>query len=127
MAYSLTVAVPVLGEQVSPHFGHPECFAFFSVDLTALEILGERRRVPPPHEPGRLPVWLAEQGAEMVLAGGIGQRAVKLLRDRGIDVVSGVPALSPSEAVRQWLAGAIRVQENPCGTPGMEKLGRCHD
>jgi predicted Fe-Mo cluster-binding NifX family protein len=111
----ITIAVPLQGEQVSGHFGHPECFCMVAVDPSSREILGEVRRVPPPHEPGRLPVWLAEQGVQVVLASGIGHRAVSLLESRGIEVLSGVPQRPTSEVVQLWLDGLLPAGTNTCG------------
>ena len=34
--------------------------------------------VPPPHEPGVLPGWLHHLGADVIIAGGMGQRAISL-------------------------------------------------
>lgn len=108
------IAVPLQGERVSGHFGHPECFCFVSVDPASQAVLDEERVTPPPHEPGRLPTWLSEQGATVVLAGGIGPRAVSLLQSRGIEVRTGVPPLIASEAVRLWLEGNLKTADNTC-------------
>ena len=45
----------------------------------------------PPHQPGLLPPWLAERGANMIIAGGMGQRAQGLFAEQGIQVVRGCP------------------------------------
>jgi len=108
------IAVPLQGERVSGHFGHPECFSLLSVDPASRRILDEKRVTPPPHEPGLLPVWLSEQGATVVLAGGIGPMAVSLLESRGIEVRTGVPPLTASEAARRWLEGDLQTADNSC-------------
>ena len=106
------IAVPLQNGKVSGHFGHPDFFSLLSVDSSSNEILDETLRTPPPHEPGRLPMWLAEQGVDVVLAGGIGQRAVSLLESRGIEVRTGVPLMSTSEVVQLWLDGKLEAGGN---------------
>lgn len=71
-------------------------------------------KAPPPHEPGLLPEWLKEHGAEVVIAGGMGQRAVGLLAERGIRVVTGVSGASAEEAVKAYLGGSLQEGENIC-------------
>jgi predicted Fe-Mo cluster-binding NifX family protein len=110
----MTIALPLQGECVSGHFGHPECFSLVSVDPSTREILGEKRLTPPPHQPGLLPVWLSEQGANVVLAAGIGPMAVNLLQSHGIDVTTGVPPLTAFEAVRLYLDGKLETSGNTC-------------
>ena len=68
----------------------------------------------PPHQPGLLPVWLAERGAEVIVAGGMGQRAHALFADRGIRVVVGAPAAEPEKIVADYIAGTLQVGENIC-------------
>jgi predicted Fe-Mo cluster-binding NifX family protein len=118
------IAVPIQGERLSGHFGHPDCFALISVDRTAGRIVEEERRLPPPHEPGSLPRWLAGQEVDVVLAGGIGPRAVALLESHGVEVRIGVPPIAVSEAVNLWLEGALPSGSNTCdhGRGG----GHCH-
>jgi len=47
----------------------------------------------PPHEPGLLPRWLHEQGAHLIIAGGMGHRAQELFVQNGIQVTV-LPKLS---------------------------------
>jgi len=110
----LKIAIPLQDGLVSGHFGHPDFFSLVSVDSSSKEILGEALRTPPPHEPGRLPLWLAEQGVDVVLASGIGHRAVQLLESRGIEVRTGVPLLSTSAVVQLWLEGKLEAGGNTC-------------
>jgi predicted Fe-Mo cluster-binding NifX family protein len=122
----MKIALPLKDGLVSGHFGHPECFSLVSVDSASREILGEERITPPPHEPGLLPRWLAEQGANVVLAGGVGHRAVVLLETSGIEVLTGVPEMTAEEAVRLWLDGTLKTADNSCDHTGTSHRCRQH-
>jgi predicted Fe-Mo cluster-binding NifX family protein len=100
------------GGKLSPHFGHCEQFALF--DVTDKSIQGRRDLTPPPHEPGVLPRWLKEQGVNLVIAGGMGQRAQSLFEQQGIEVVCGAPAQDPGEAVQSYLSGSLETGDNAC-------------
>jgi predicted Fe-Mo cluster-binding NifX family protein len=123
----LKIAVPLLNGRVSAHFGHPDVFSFVSVDSGARAILSEEQHAPPPHKPGHLPVWLSEHGVRVVLAGGVGHRAVALLEKMGIEVSSGVPQITAAEAVRLWLDGNLTTGVNACDhTTGHRGCGGHH-
>ncbi len=106
-------AVPVAGGIMSPHFGHCEQFAFFDVDeqkkITRKELIAS-----PEHQPGLLPAWLAEQGVSIVIAGGMGPRAIELLQQRGIGVVIGAVESDPEKAVLGHLSGGLATADNIC-------------
>ena len=107
-------AVPVAGGAMSPHFGHCEQFAFFDVDEQKGEITNREYIPSPEHQPGLLPVWLAQQGAGVVIAGGMGPRAVDLLQQNGISVVLGAMESDPEKAVLSHLSGALATGDNVC-------------
>ena len=107
-------AVPVSGGTMSPHFGHCEQFAFFEVDDDSKEIINTEYIPSPPHQPGLLPVWLAERGAGVIIAGGMGPRAVDLFQQRGINVVLGATESDPAQAVLSHLGGTLTTGENVC-------------
>ena len=69
---------------------------------------------PPAHEPGALPRWLHEQGANVIIAGGMGQRAQQLFAQNGITVVVGAPADQPEQLVAAYLSGTLETGENVC-------------
>jgi predicted Fe-Mo cluster-binding NifX family protein len=69
---------------------------------------------PPPHEPGVLPRWLHEMGADVILAGGMGARAQDLFNQNGIKVVTGAPADSPESLVHRFLSNSLVTGENVC-------------
>ena len=110
----LKIAVPLEGENISSHFGHPDCFLIVTIDRSNGAKQAEERLDPPPHQPGVLPVWLAQQGVNVVLAGGIGGRAVNLLESNGTEVVSGVPPMPAREAIDAWLEGRLEAGGNTC-------------
>ncbi len=107
-------ALPVTGGKLSPHFGHCEQFAFFDVDEQKKEIIGQELITSPEHQPGLLPVWLAERGAAVVIAGGMGPRAVELFQQHGISVVLGAVASDPENAVLSYLSGNLDTTANIC-------------
>jgi ATP-binding protein involved in chromosome partitioning len=107
-------AIPVSGGVVSPHFGHCEQFALIDVDETTKTIVRKQLVASPGHQPGLLPVWLAEEGVSAVLAGGMGSRAQALFQENHIDVIVGVMESDPEKAVLTYLSGNLATGGNVC-------------
>ncbi|MFZ2088635.1 MAG: NifB/NifX family molybdenum-iron cluster-binding protein, partial [Desulfobaccales bacterium] len=105
-------AVPLAGGVLCNHFGHCEQFAVLSV-LDG-KISDTELHVPPPHEPGVLPRWLGELEVNLIIAGGMGQRALSLFAEQGIKVVTGAPSLPADVLVQSYLAGSLSVGQNVC-------------
>ncbi|MDD4951295.1 MAG: iron-sulfur cluster carrier protein MrpORP [Desulfovibrionaceae bacterium] len=111
---TIRFAVPVAGGKLCAHFGHCEKFAILDVDAGSKKIISARLETPPPHEPGVLPKWIAEQGVNLVLAGGMGARAQSLFTEQGVRVIVGAPSDDPDKVVEQYLAGDLVTGENIC-------------
>jgi len=110
----MKIAIPVHDGQLSLHFGHCDAFAMFDVDTEARTFSDPCFLTPPAHEPGALPRWLAEQGAGLIIAGGMGVRAQQLFAQAGIDVVVGASSEAPDALVGAWLEGTLAAGENIC-------------
>jgi len=111
---AMKIAIPLAGGKLTAHFGHCEQFAVVDVDRESKTITGQTELDPPPHEPGVLPAWLAEQGVGLVIAGGMGQRAQGLFNQQSIQVVVGAPVETPQRLVSDYLAGTLQVGDNVC-------------
>ena len=109
---SLKVAVPLAKGLLCNHFGHCEQFAV--LDVLDGKIGESSLHVPPPHEPGVLPRWLGDLGVNLIIAGGMGQRALNLFAEGGITVVTGAPNLEPETLVQSYLTGSLRTGPNVC-------------
>ena len=83
----MKIAIPMAGGRLCMHFGHCEQFALVDVDEIGGKLTNTTLVTPPPHEPGLLPRWLHEQGATVIIAGGMGQRAQQLFSQSGVKVV----------------------------------------
>jgi ATP-binding protein involved in chromosome partitioning len=110
----MRIAIPLAAGRLCMHFGHCEQFALVDVGGTDQSIQKTTLLTPPPHEPGLLPQWLHEQGADTVIAGGMGQRAQQLFAQSGIQVLVGAPAGTPEELVSGYLAGTLKPGQNAC-------------
>ena len=108
----MRIAIPTVGGRLSLHFGHCEKFALVDVENGA--ITGSQMLGPPGHEPGVLPRWLREQGAEIVIASGMGQRAQDIFAANGIQVIVGAQPEEPLKIVRAYLDGALQTGDNVC-------------
>ena len=58
--------------------------------------------------------WLAERGAEVIIAGGMGQRALQLFAENGIKVVVGAPSEPPEDVLAAYLNGTLETGGNVC-------------
>ncbi len=106
------LVIPVADGKLSPHFGHCKQFAFIETENG--KIKAQEMKTPPPHEPGVLPRWLFEQGADVVITGGMGEQARQLLREKGIEVIIGAPMDSPEAIANQFLSGSLVTGNNAC-------------
>ena len=105
-------AIPLAEGKLTAHFGHSQKFALIEVEDN--EIKKNKVIVPPPHEPGVLPRWLGELGANVIIAGGMGQHAISLFQERNIEVIIGAPALEPETLVRSYLDNTLQTNTNIC-------------
>ena len=111
---NMKIAIPLADGKLSAHFGHCERFALIEADAAQKKIVKREDLEAPPHEPGLLPKWLAERGTNLIIAGGMGQRAQALFCEHGIEVVIGAPAETPENLVNSYLAGTLQSGENVC-------------
>ncbi len=110
----MIIAIPVAEGKLSKHFGHCAHFALIDVDPVEKKILKRQDIEAPPHQPGLLPPWLAERGANVVIAGGMGERAHELFTEKGLQVLVGAPAETPEKLVADYLAGTLQLNPNAC-------------
>jgi len=108
------IAIPTTSGKLSAHFGHCEEFALIDVDRESKTITATEMLAAPPHEPGLLPRWLAEKGAEMIIAGGMGGRAQGLFQQHKIAVVVGAPSDRPEVVAGAYLQGVLKTGDNAC-------------
>jgi predicted Fe-Mo cluster-binding NifX family protein len=105
-------AIPLAEGKLTAHFGH--CQEFALIDVDEKEITKKEIIIPPPHEPGVLPRWLGDLGANVVIAGGMGQRAIGLFQENNIKVITGAPAQEPESLVTSYLNGTLVSGSNLC-------------
>ncbi len=108
----MKIAIPLADGKLTAHFGH--CHEFALIDVEGNEITKKETLVPPPHEPGVLPAWLHDLGASVIIAGGMGGRAIDLFKQNSINVIIGAPALEPEELVKSYLNNTLATGANVC-------------
>ncbi|MCF7956458.1 MAG: P-loop NTPase [Phycisphaerae bacterium] len=110
----MRIAIPTSNGILCPHFGHCDQFTIIDIDPDSKSISGKEMVTPPPHEPGVLPKWLAGLQVNMIIAGGMGQRAQQLFAGNDIEVIVGAQAEKPEDIVLTYLKGELVAGENIC-------------
>jgi predicted Fe-Mo cluster-binding NifX family protein len=105
-------AIPLAEGKLTAHFGHCQEFALVKVEDN--QIKSKETLVPPPHEPGVLPKWLHDLDTNVIIAGGMGARALDLFAQNNIKVIVGASALTPEELVKQYLDNTLQTAGNVC-------------
>jgi len=110
----MRIAIPMAEGKLAMHFGHCERFALIDVDPEAKTILKKQEIEAPEHQPGLFPRWLAEEGARVIIAGGMGQNAQNLFAQNGIKVLTGASSQIPEALVKAYMEGTLLTGENVC-------------
>ena len=110
----MRIAIPLVEGKLSQHFGHSEKFAVIDTDGDSNRISNREDLIPPAHEPGVLPKWLGGIGVNVIIAGGMGQRAQQLFTQNQIEVVVGAPVEGPENLVSAYLEKTLQTGENVC-------------
>lgn len=97
-----------LDSVVSPHFGR--CPHYVLVDVEGHEITGVQEVDSPfygQHQPGQVPGFIHSLGANVMLAGGMGGRAIMFFEQYGIECVTGAYG-TVRQSVERYLGGEVR-------------------
>ncbi len=112
-----------LESPVAGHFGRCPFFVVAEVG----DDVGETRVVSNPfhgsHRPGAVPGLVRDMGADVMIAGGMGARAVGMFESAGIRCVTGASGTVGS-AIRDFLEGRLSGTE-PCREGGQHHGGGC--
>jgi len=110
----MRIAIPLSEGKLCQHFGHCEVFAVIDTKNDGGRKFNRQDITPPPHEPGLLPKWLHGMGVNVIIAGGMGQRAQQLFNQNQIEVVVGAPVDTPENLVSAYLEKTLQPGENTC-------------
>jgi predicted Fe-Mo cluster-binding NifX family protein len=80
-----------LESEVSAHFGRCPCYTIVGVE--GKEVVSSEVLENPyfnDHQPGAVPNFIRSQKVDVMIAGGMGPRAIDLFRQFGIEVATGV-------------------------------------
>lgn len=97
-----------LDSVVSPHFGR--CPYFVLVDMEGREVKAVRGVENPyygHHQPGQVPGFINSHGANVMLTGGMGGRAIAFFQQFGIQPVTGAYG-TVRNTLEQYLGGQLQ-------------------
>lgn len=94
--------------EMSMHFGHCTHFVLARIDADNRVVDSEVHANPyaEQHQPGQIPEYIKSLGANVVLAGGMGGKAIEWFRQLDIDVATGARA-GVAETLDAYLAGDL--------------------
>jgi predicted Fe-Mo cluster-binding NifX family protein len=107
-------AISTEGDFVSAHFGRCPSFTIVDVEDSGAKIVEVLDN--PGHQPGAIPRFLKEKGADCIVTGGMGARAQGFFEELNMQAIVGVWGRI-DEVVSQLGAGTLRGGESTC-TPG---------
>lgn len=107
----MKIAVASDQQMVAAHFGH--CASFWIFQEMEGEIADCTVVPNPGHRPGFLPKFLHDLGVNVIIAGGMGQGAIQLFEEQGIEVITGASGI-PEQVVQDYLGNKLELSTEPC-------------
>ena len=111
-------AIAIDNGVVAAHFGR--CPQYLLVDIEGEEQVVNQQVVSNPgHSPGAIPEFLHKHGVEVIIAGGMGMRAVGLFQQFNIQTLLGIDGIV-DDVVAKLVKGELKGGESLCH-PGAGK------
>ncbi len=107
----MKIAIATDKGMVTQHFGHCEHFNIYEIE--GKEIKSSEKVPNPGHRPGFLPVFLDEQGVNVIISGGMGGGAVEIFNEKNIEVIIGVEGDLDS-TMKAYLNGELKSTGSVC-------------
>ena len=103
----MKIALPTRQNIIDSHFGHCEYYTIFTVDNNTKKIVNEETLASPAGCgcKSNIATTLSEIGVEIMLAGNMGEGAVRVLNNSGIEVLRGCSGDVKTVALN-WLEGS---------------------
>ena len=96
---------------VTEHFGHCEGFMIFNTENK--KIVNKETIANPGHRPGFLPNFLNDVGVNVIISGGMGNGAIDIFNEKGIEVIVGASG-DAKIAVKDYLKGSLKSTGSIC-------------
>ncbi len=106
------IAIPTADGFLWPHFGKAPQVTFVTVEDG--KVIETETLTAPEHAHGAMPRFMAAQGATDILCGGLGAGAVEVIRQLGLNLHAGAPAIAVEEVVKMYLDGTIVYGDSSC-------------
>ncbi|RLD61415.1 MAG: ATPase [Bacteroidetes bacterium] len=105
-------AIPTTEGRLCEHFGQCEKFAI--IETKGSTVISESFVSPPEHHERVYPGFLAQLKVDVIISGGIGQKAIDAFNEKNIKVFAGVNSDSPVKLVVNYLNNQLAGGMNLC-------------
>jgi predicted Fe-Mo cluster-binding NifX family protein len=113
----MRVAISTDGNNVAAHFGR--CPSYTIVDIEDNKVVNTKIVENPGHMPGAIPQLMNEMDVNVMIAGGMGPRAINFFNEYEIQTVVGIQG-KIDDVIEAMLAGKLEGAESLCD-PGSAK------
>ncbi len=103
----LKIAIPMADGEFCEHFGGAKEFLILEGSEVHGQVTARQQLAAPEHQPGTLPKWLATQQIDVVVVSAIGERALIMLAEAGIETRLAAEGMNPSELAIACLQGKL--------------------
>lgn len=110
----MKIALPTYNNLIDNHFGHCEYYTIFNIDKDN-KIIGTEKMESPAGCgcKSNIAQVLSTMGVKVMLAGNMGEGAVNVLRNSGIDVIRGCSG-DVNTVATMWLEGSLTDSGDSC-------------
>jgi predicted Fe-Mo cluster-binding NifX family protein len=127
----MRIALPIADGKFSLHYGSAQAISIHDIDLDKGVATDLGPKSFPDDGVCGAAQWVASQGVEVILAGGIGGGAAQGLGEVGIKVFAGVQDEDPAKVLELFLSGLAQAKElapgeSMCKGHGDEDEGEDH-
>lgn len=115
----MRIAISTEGDRVSAHFGRCPVFTVIDFDQNEGIVTNRFELQNPGHAPGAVPNFLHSQGVEVIVCGGMGNKAFSIFSGLGVQTMVGIEG-NINETIDMIKKGTLKGGLSLC-SPGAGK------